>query len=306
MTNETRLRAAALLDVLRHREPGDRTAEHRRRAARFRQLARRTLPRGSRPPELPRVTFEWAWADNLELPTEPEAPLRLVQTWWPRGAAPLSPFLALSSTTGLGKSVAALWALSHRGGEYLRAAAIAEWPLGNPPELGHFVAVDVLILEELGREADIGPMLDRVRELLAARIESGRPTLVTTNLPLAPVKNGESFSSRYGEHLYDRVRGSGQYVALRGESLRDPRRKPILHGIERSCRIADLVAEVERLTGVAPHGAGDPIAELEVLFEVDQAELDAAIERRAGWQHTAASPAEVVESILTRWNGENR
>lgn len=270
----SRLRAAALLDVLRYRQDGDCTAEHRRRAERYR-----------RPPAgLPELAWAWAWADNLEH-GPPTSALSIARAWWPATRPrPALTTLVLAGSYGVGKSLAAAWLLAHHPAlahaAYERAPELGELELGSPDALARLAATRALVLEELGREAAIGPTIERLAELLALRLEKGRPTLVTTNLRL------EQLRERYGAHIVDRLRGDGSFRALVEPSKRTPDRRPQLDSITRSCTIADLVAQVDAATAA---GSADATAIdlLLALVDVPEAELAAKLAERARWQAEA-------------------
>lgn len=268
-----RQRAAALLDVLRYREDGDRTLAHRRRAERYRKPPR----------DLVALAWAWAWADNLEQ-DDARTPLMLARKWWPLDAArPTMSMLVFAGAYGVGKTVAAAWMLAHHprfaAATYLRAPQVAELELARPLALARLAGANVLVLDELGHEGELGPTLTRMSELLALRFEGRRPTLVTCNLKL------EQFGDRYGRKLVDRMREDGIFRVFDTPSLRAPTRRPELAGIERSCRIADLTAAVDAATS----GAGHHVAAIEQLretFDVSEHALEQVLARRARWQNT--------------------
>lgn len=155
--------------------------------------------------------------------------------------------LVLSGGTGCGKTVAACVALDYATAydPYLRQRLVTPGetrPAQRFNSPGRFVkAIDlvragtfdgafwesledasVLVIDDLGTEPldEKGWALANVAALLDGRYDSLRKTILTTNLPLT------AFKARYcaadGGRLYDRLRESGVYVELAGQSLRQP------------------------------------------------------------------------------------
>lgn len=121
-------------------------------------------------------------------------------------------FLVLTGDKGLGKTVAAAWALGKRGGRYLTAYALSR-PGVNLEEVA---AAPLLVIDQLGREnvGASGFFLSSLEEVLDARYAARRPTLMCCNL------QPEQLAERYGEVIADRILEDGDVVKLEGVSLR--------------------------------------------------------------------------------------
>lgn len=296
----TRQRAAALLDVLRHREDGDRTADAVRRASRYRAaLASKAYPEDA---------LLWAWADVpsrerrdaarargeavVLQPGELDMSRVLVERVDGKQVSVRTPFgvlfdwirdrtlprgtLVLAGGTGCGKGVTAAYAAVHLGGVFISAASIGELPLSGSAELTRLERAELLVLDELGRESAVGKTRERLTALLQQRHDARRCTIVTTN-----IASNREFGRTYGEHLVDRVEHSGGYHELTGSSRRGSA-EPRLSSIERDCLIADLVAEVDSLTGALREGAdAAPVDRLAAMFGVTEPEIGEAAERSA-------------------------
>jgi DNA replication protein DnaC len=73
-----------------------------------------------------------------------------------------------------------------------------------------------LVIDDLGEEFNDtkGNFLAVLDEAVSDRIANLRPTVITTNLDV------EAFKLRYGARVTDRIRGSGRWFAVAGESMR--------------------------------------------------------------------------------------
>ena len=84
-------------------------------------------------------------------------------------------------------------------------------------EIGRMVRPDLLIVDDLGREPKWCPadtMSSGLCDLLDARVEARRNTILTTNL------TGKEIGNRYGARLRSRLLGSADVVYLTGKDWR--------------------------------------------------------------------------------------
>jgi hypothetical protein len=292
---DARQRATALLDVLHHREPGDRTAESVDAARRYRACKASGL--------YPIDALEWAWADKVadrKNPQPGELDRRKTQivdgverdtafgamARWLHSVDVLpTGTCVLSGQTGSGKNVAAMYAAIHRGGAYYLGSAISDIALGDSPLLLDLARVPLLVIDELGRETLIGPTLSRIDTMLTARHDNRRATLITTNL------TQPEFKKRYGDHTMDRVLSSGGYAEIASSSRRMKGVAPRLTSITRHCRIADLVDAVYTLTCAGRTNVPDSVIDkLAAEFKITEAQIGEAIEHR---KRVMVVPAEI-------------
>ncbi len=268
-----RSRATALLDVLGYRGEEDKTQRAREDARRYRAA----LKSGS----FPERELKWAWAGNLDRSTHDAdgAPTVFgeLARWWPAKTKRPPDTIVLASLAGPGKTVGAIWIACHRGGEYITAAAIGEIELSAEGVMRRLIATPVLVIDDIGDEATIGPTPARIRRIIKDRHAANRTTVITTNMP--PAK----FAALYGDHIIDRVESSGGYVAIRGTSRRRHGSAPDMSGINRACEIADLVTAVDATTGKL--GPGDPAAvdSLQALYFVTDEQIEEATRARESW-----------------------
>ena len=118
----------------------------------------------------------------------------------------------LGGPRGVGKTVAACYALGRTGGLYVTA-----YPFARPGlDLGELKAATTLVVDQLGRE-NVGASdyaLSQLEEVIDDRYANRRLTLLCANLKRA------DFTARYGGVIDDRLVGEGVYVELQGKSLR--------------------------------------------------------------------------------------
>lgn len=127
--------------------------------------------------------------------------------------------LVLTGATGAGKSLAAAWALAgaHGSGCWMPATVLDSpdrWRATEPAAR----RADCLVLDDLGREhpSESGWSSEQLANLVTGRIDSGRRTIVTTNL--TPPELGQ----RYGDRLLSRLRrDDAGLVAVGNIDLRD-------------------------------------------------------------------------------------
>jgi len=150
-------------------------------------------------------------------PADCEA-LRAVREWLPTGTQ----WLVLSGAPGLCKSGSAAWALTTRvsGGLYLRAAdlpALAAAQEEDRRSTWRYASrADLLILDDVGtaHQSASGWSDSVAEQLLTARYDACVRTVITTNL------DAPAFAALVGPRIVDRVRESGRFVRLGGESVR--------------------------------------------------------------------------------------
>lgn len=240
-----------------------------------------------------RRAIEWWFADNLDLkmPSMVE-----VFKWWPDDATvPKTTTLVVEGGKGTGKTTAAVGLLLRRGGEFVRAGALQEIPLGDKGEgqLERFQTAPLLVLDNLGTEKDIGPTLERVHAIMIWRDGAKLPTVITTTLvrdyrrdgrPIDGVPREMSFAGRYQDDVADRVRGDGTWARLGGQSMRGA--QPDLRSAAKSLRrwkallqvieVKRGAGDLEAVTAVAA-AAGFSEGDLDVRAREMEAEMRRAL-----------------------------
>jgi DNA replication protein DnaC len=120
--------------------------------------------------------------------------------------------LVLAGARGVGKTLAACWALRELGGSYLTAYQFARPGL----DLEALKGKRCVVVDQLGREnvsaSDF--CLSQLEELIDARYANRRLTILVANL------TREQFVARYGGIIDDRLEGDGKFVVCLGASLR--------------------------------------------------------------------------------------
>ncbi len=105
------------------------------------------------------------------------------------------PFLLLTGTVGVGKTVAASWALAQRDGEYMRAPAMvgifAAYFGAEVEEKKRLCRVPLLVVDEIGTERDAERMQSTLFEIIDERRWHGQRTIFVSNL------SGKDFDERY-------------------------------------------------------------------------------------------------------------
>lgn len=201
------------LDELEAKERAELEAKERG-AAQFAKRKRVVERCGARMPDATRDAFLRGELHDTEA-------LRAVHAW----LAGSENFLLLLGGTGVGKTVAALVALTELDGVFVRSPdlgpAIEPWKADLDRGVQTFdpSSPSLVVLDDLGLEraedARWGTSFD---ELCDARQGSrhGRPlrTLITSNLTSAQI------AERYSERARDRIRSSHKRVTLRGQSMR--------------------------------------------------------------------------------------
>jgi DNA replication protein DnaC len=191
----------------------DRTERERaeREAAEAREARLRFLAAAGVPERL--------WVPLLTGDLDDTAALAAVRSWLRYGCRPA--FLVLAGGRGVGKTTAASWAISERGGRRVKGGEIATASDFDPGFMAPLERASLLVLDDLGAESlDAGGWAaGRFARLIDIRYERDAPTIIATNLTMP------AFLARYGEdggRLRDRLREAGRWVDIAGESLRRP------------------------------------------------------------------------------------
>lgn len=134
--------------------------------------------------------------------------------------------LVLSGRRGCGKTTAAAWwvaqerprskLLTLSPPRFVEASALARWDRYSEEKMREIERASALVVDDLGVEYDdkAGAFRSFLDGVVNARYAHCLPTLITTNLPAT------EFKARYGERVADRIRESGRFVELAGDSLR--------------------------------------------------------------------------------------
>ena len=152
--------------------------------------------------------------ETLRAPTETPA-LSAVREWI--AGPPACVFLALAGQAGRGKTFAAAWAISERGGRYALAHDLVS--VGTfDPVWRDLAAAPLVALDELGSEYRNDAYAASLYTLLNTRHAHQRRTILATNL------DAPAFVARYcpdaADPLRDRLRTASRWVNLSGESMR--------------------------------------------------------------------------------------
>lgn len=142
--------------------------------------------------------------------------------------------LVLAGPKGVGKTLAAAWVMFHAdpvlpyGGKwrtehaprFRHATEFAEVSLygeGDKPERLAIKNTKCLVIDDLGTEIATEHFLTLFDGVFNARYGGMGITAITTNL------TAETFALRYGERVYDRIRGRGEWYDISEESMRGPK-----------------------------------------------------------------------------------
>ena len=137
--------------------------------------------------------------------------------------------LCLAGGPGTGKTIAATWALARNGGCYLAAGILGridDQPIRENHTVGDAIddakRTGLLVLDDVGTEHEgaTGWATGRIADLLCARYDADKPTIVTTNLRRRGADGSPGFAERYGARVDDRLREGGLFVALADSSMR--------------------------------------------------------------------------------------
>jgi chromosomal replication initiation ATPase DnaA len=158
-----------------------------------------------------------AAAKLLEAPGKTQA-IEAVGTWLKM--QPPVPFLLLLGARGVGKTVAAWWAVALRAGRYVTAMDLVRAGSFDRDFWESLRSVPLLAIDELGMEGidQSGWFFANLYDLLDHRMSRNRRTILLSNLDVP------AFKARYCagamERLYDRLRTTGKVVEINGESMR--------------------------------------------------------------------------------------
>jgi DNA replication protein DnaC len=141
--------------------------------------------------------------------------------------------LVLAGPKGVGKTVAAVYAMmttqppppaassawpAERNPRFRHVSDVAELGLwgeeANRKARGELKQCKVLVIDDVGAEYMSEAFLAAWDSLVNARYGSIGHTIFTTNL------THEKFALRYGDRVYDRIRGRGEWYDIDGESMR--------------------------------------------------------------------------------------
>jgi DNA replication protein DnaC len=131
---------------------------------------------------------------------------------------PRARFLWLTGAVGVGKTVAALWAIAERGGRYVMADD-ARRAFGQEHDEARalrprLIDCGLLVVDDVGTARDASEEERALFELLNARQGGRRQTILTGNLSRAEV------SERFGGRVISRVFHSGAVVDCGRKNLR--------------------------------------------------------------------------------------
>lgn len=143
------------------------------------------------------------------------------------------PILVMAGPKGVGKTVAAVWAMmqaepppppgcrvwpADRGPRFRHVSEVAELGLFNKDDerkaRGEIKNTKCLVVDDVGVEYMSEMFLALWDSIVNARYGTNGFTIFTTNL------TADQFATRYGERVYDRIRGRGAWYDVDGESLR--------------------------------------------------------------------------------------
>lgn len=161
------------------------------------------------------------WGFLLAGPREDEEAMRLVREFLGSDDR----FLLLAGEAGRGKTLAACWGLTQKGGRFARAMDIAQaWGEEDEGWVADLRLAPLLVVDEMAREPldPKGWAFSRLYDLLDRRQAALRKTVLVTNEGL------DVFKARYcpdgkRDPLYDRIVNRGMVPRpLTGPSLRRP------------------------------------------------------------------------------------
>ncbi|MEC7520151.1 MAG: hypothetical protein VYE22_09820 [Myxococcota bacterium] len=138
------------------------------------------------------------------------------------------PILVLMGGTGLGKTVAAGWALARtpgifiEAGDLVRAQIAADGRSPRSPDVERWrrlTRTGLLVVDELGTNRDVDDAQVAFREIINRRQDRRRPTILLGNI------EPKVFWSRFDSRTRDRLRVCAFVRGLTGDSMRAPRRR---------------------------------------------------------------------------------
>ena len=122
--------------------------------------------------------------------------------------------VVLAGPPGVGKTLAACYALARRGGVYVRAYAFASVDGVNLDAVK--AQRRVVVIDQLDFDgAGVPPYAaQQLRDVIDARYAEVRPTILCANMPRP------EFDRIFGATMADRLAGGGTWIALEGRSQR--------------------------------------------------------------------------------------
>lgn len=129
-----------------------------------------------------------------------------------------TPICILLGGTGVGKTVAAAWALARRPGLFVEAERFVRFYEGRwktqADEFQRILRCELLVLDELGTEEDLARAIPAYRELVNRRQSRQRPTIFLGNLNVANLKK------RFEPRTWNRLEAHAEIRGVVGPSLR--------------------------------------------------------------------------------------
>lgn len=131
---------------------------------------------------------------------------RLAGITGPEGVKGTEALIMLGGKVGVGKTVAATWALSRRGGRYVTAGEFA----GIGLDIAEIKRVNVLVIDQLGTEPIGGSewSLGKFLDVVDSRYANLRLTVLCTNMLR------EELEPRYSKILTRRLNDDGIFIRL--------------------------------------------------------------------------------------------
>lgn len=177
-----------------------------------------------------RVTTAATWKDAAR-PGSDGGPsreaMRELDAWMRSGTQPT---VAILGNVGTGKTVCAWWVLACAGGRLLRLGDVgrnARWDALREEAMTSTATIVLNDVEPAGDDFRLRDALKTFAEIVQARHEEGRRTILTSNQPRHDCKvNGHDLvglSTMFGARFVDRLDGEGLVIAMRGQSLRGRR-----------------------------------------------------------------------------------
>lgn len=145
-------------------------------------------------------------------------------------------YLILRGTVGLGKTVLAVSLARAQVRNRGRSARIVSMPemlhsisfheRGEDP-VKDYASPDILVIDDVGVVSS--GMTDHqhkiVWAIINARHNSGKMTIITTNMSSTSTYEGAGLAEMFGESAWDRISSGATVVVMRGESMRQENRR---------------------------------------------------------------------------------
>ena len=177
-----------------------------------------------------RVTAAATWRDAARSGPDGGASREAMQALdaWLRSGT--QPTVAILGNVGTGKTVAAWWVLACTGGRLLRLGDVgrnARWDALREEAMTTTGTVVLNDVEPAGDDFRLRDALKTFAEIVQARHEEGRRTILTSNQPRQDCEvKGQAIvglATMFGARFVDRLDGEGLVIAMRGQSLRGRR-----------------------------------------------------------------------------------